>query len=67
EVNPEYHDVLQDNGLVFSGTSQDGQLVEYIELPQHPFYIGTQAHPEFTSRLEAPNPLYTGFIDAVLD
>ncbi|MDY6761878.1 MAG: CTP synthase, partial [Candidatus Nanohaloarchaea archaeon] len=66
EVNPDYHDVLQDHGLVFSGTSQDGQLVEYIELPDHPFYVGTQAHPEFTSRLESPNPLYTGFLDAVL-
>ncbi|MDY6769306.1 MAG: CTP synthase, partial [Candidatus Nanohaloarchaea archaeon] len=67
EVNPEYHDVLQENGLVFSGTSQGGTLVEYIELPQHQFYVGTQAHPEFTSRLESPNPLYHGFVDAVLD
>ncbi|MFB6166815.1 MAG: CTP synthase [Candidatus Nanohaloarchaea archaeon] len=66
EVNPEYHDVLRENGLVFSGTSKGGKLVEYIELEDHPFYVGTQAHPEFTSRLEHPNPLYRGFIRSVL-
>lgn len=67
EVNPEYHEILEDNGMVFSGTSQDGKLVEYIELPEKRFYIGTQAHPEFTSRLESPNPLYHGFVQSVLD
>ncbi|MDY6769739.1 MAG: hypothetical protein SVU88_02080, partial [Candidatus Nanohaloarchaea archaeon] len=41
-------------------------LVEFAELPGHTFYVGTQAHPEFTSRLEHPNPLYRGFLDAVL-
>ncbi|MFB6265904.1 MAG: CTP synthase, partial [Candidatus Nanohaloarchaea archaeon] len=67
ELNPEYHEELEQNGMVFSGTSQNGTLVEYIELDSHPFYIGTQAHPEFTSRLESPNPLYLGFMEAVLD
>lgn len=64
EVNPEYHETLKDNGLKFSGTSKNGQLVEFIELDDHPFFIGTQAHPEFTSRLEDPNPLFLGFIRA---
>ncbi len=67
EVNPNYHDRLQDAGLVLSGLSPDGRLVEYIELPDHPFYVGTQAHPEFRSRLERPHPLYGGFLDAALD
>jgi CTP synthase len=67
EVNPAYHDVLQEKGLVFAGTSQDDRLVEFIELPEHPFYIGTQAHPEFTSQLEDPNPLYRGFVEQIAD
>jgi CTP synthase len=64
EVNPRYHKILKENGLVISGISPDGKLVEYIELPKHPFFIATQAHPEFTSWLERPNPLFLGFIKA---
>ncbi|MDY6770525.1 MAG: CTP synthase [Candidatus Nanohaloarchaea archaeon] len=64
EVNPAYHDRVEEGGLAISGTSDGGRLAEYIELPDHPFFIGTQAHPEFRSRLEAPNPLYQGLIDA---
>lgn len=69
EVNPDYHDVLQDNGLVFSGmsTSKKGtKLVEYIELKDHPFFAATQAHPEFTSRPLRPNPLFDGLVKAAI-
>lgn len=61
EVNPEYHEQLQcDKNLVFSGMSPDGTLVEFIELKDHPFFIATQAHPEFKN----PAPLFVGFIKA---
>ena len=66
EVNPEYHKILQEHGLVFSGLSPDGRLVEFIELPGHKFFVATQAHPEFTSRFMKPNPLFNGFINALL-
>ncbi|MEM4260681.1 MAG: CTP synthase (glutamine hydrolyzing) [Candidatus Woesearchaeota archaeon] len=64
EVNPDYHEILVKNGLIFSGTSMNGRLVEYIELNQkeHPYFIATQAHPELTSRLERPNPLFLGLV-----
>lgn len=64
EVNPEYHEILQKNGLVFSGTSKDGRLVEFVELPNHPYFVASQAHNELTSRLEEPNPLFLGFVQA---
>ncbi len=63
EVNPDYHDLLEDNGLIISGTSKDGLLAEFIEI-DHRFYIGTQAHPEFTSRFEKPNPIYRSFLQS---
>jgi CTP synthase len=66
EVNPEYHKILQENGLVFSGMSPDKKLVEFIELPKHKFFIATQAHPEFKSYLLKPAPLFNGFIKACL-
>ena len=66
EVNPDYHEVLQKNGLVFSGTSENGRLVEFIELPNHKFFIATQAHPEFKSNLLKPAPLFDGFIKACM-
>lgn len=66
EVNPEYHDILQKNGLVFSGMSPDNKLVEFIELPKHKFFIATQAHPEFKSSLLHPSPLFDGFIRACI-
>lgn len=62
EVNPEYHGQLEQNGLKLSGTMQDRELAEYVELENHPFFIGTQAHPEFNSRLQEPNPLYLAFL-----
>jgi CTP synthase len=68
-VNNHYRDRLQQAGLVFSGTSPDHRLVEFVELPrdQHPFYIGTQAHPELRSRPSRAHPLFKGLIGAALD
>lgn len=62
EVNPEYHEVLQANGMVFSGTDPSGRLVEFIELPKKRFFVATQAHPEFKSTFLHPAPLFDGFI-----
>ena len=67
EVNPEYHDVLRENGMVFSGLSPDRRLVEFIELPDHKFFVATQAHPELKSRMEKPAPLFFGFVKACLE
>lgn len=64
EVNPEYHCVLQEKGLVFSGMSPDATLVEFIELKNHPYFVATQAHPELKSSLENPAPLFLGLIKA---
>jgi len=66
EVNPLYHAILKGKGLVFSGMSPDSTLVEYIELPGHRFFVGTQGHPELKSRLERPAPLFYGFVRACL-
>jgi CTP synthase len=69
EVNNSYREQLSAAGLVFSGTSPDGSLVEFVELARsvHPFYIGTQAHPEFKSRPTRPHPLFSGLVRAALD
>ena len=69
EVNNSYREQIAESGLVFSGTSPDGHLVEYVELPKevHPYYVGTQAHPEFRSRPTRPNPLFFGLIKASLE
>ena len=66
EVNPEYHKILTDKGLVFSGVSRDGRLVEFIELPHLTYFVATQAHPELKSRMEEPSPLFYGFVQACL-
>lgn len=66
EVNNEYRDLLAEHGLVFSGTSPEGDLVELIELPDHPFFIASQFHPEFKSRPNRAHPLFRGFIAAAL-
>ncbi|MFC4059990.1 CTP synthase [Planomonospora corallina] len=68
EVNNTYREQLEKAGLVFSGLSPDGRLVEYAELPTdvHPFFIGTQAHPEFRSRPTRSHPLFKGLINAAL-
>ena len=69
EVNNAYRDKLAAAGLVISGTSPDGHLVEFVELPAsaHPFFVGTQAHPELTSRPTRPNPLFVAFVAAALN
>ncbi len=66
EVNPRYKQRLEDAGLVCSGLSPDGSLVEFIELPGHPYWIGTQAHPEFKSRPDRPHPLFRELVAAAL-
>ena len=68
EVNNSYRDVIAETGLQFSGLSPDGHLVEFVELPVdiHPYYVGTQAHPEFLSRPTKPHPLFAGLIAAAI-
>ena len=68
EVNNAYRQQLEEAGLVFSGTSPDGELVEFVELPKdvHPYYVATQAHPEFKSRPTRPHPLFAALIEAAL-
>jgi CTP synthase len=69
EVNNAYREQLEAAGLVFSGLSPDGTLVEYVELPRdvHPYYVSTQAHPEFKSRPTSAHPLFVGLIRAALE
>jgi CTP synthase len=64
EVNNAYRDLLAGAGLVFSGLSPDGRLVEIVELKDHPFMLGSQFHPEFKSRPTRPHPLFRAFIGA---
>ena len=68
EVNPEYVTEIENAGLVFSGTSPDGKLMEIAELPRgkHPFFLGTQFHPEFKARPLSPHPLFTEFIKVAM-
>ena len=69
EVNNKYRELISKAGLIFSGLSPDGKLVEFIELPRsiHPYYVGTQAHPEFRSRPTNPHPLFAGLIRAAIN
>jgi CTP synthase len=69
EVNPDYAGLLEDAGLIFSGTSPDGSLMEIAELPKdaHPFFVGTQFHPELQARPLAPHPLFTAFVRAAYE
>ena len=69
EVNNAYRDQLGNAGLVFSGSSPDGKLVEFVELPSdvHPYFVGTQAHPEFKSRPNKAHPLFYGLVEASLN
>ena len=69
EVNNAYRDQLEEAGLVFSGTSPDNSLVEFVELPRevHPYYIATQAHPELRSRPTRPHPLFKGLVGAAIE
>jgi len=67
EFNPDYRDRLSRAGLVLSGTSPDGRLVEVVEIADHPWFVACQFHPEFKSRPREPHPLFTAFIRAALD
>jgi CTP synthase len=69
EVNNAYRSRLEEVGLVYSGLSPDRELVEFVELPPdvHPYYVGTQAHPEFLSRPDRAHPLFAGLVEAALD
>lgn len=62
EVNPEFKEALEAHGLIFSGSSDGGRREEILELRDHPFYLGTQYHPEFSSRLEDPEPIFTNLL-----
>jgi CTP synthase len=66
EVNPAYRRTLEEHGMVVSGTSPDGRLVEIIELPDHPFFVAGQFHPELKSRPTRPHPLYRDFVGAAV-
>jgi CTP synthase len=67
EINNNYRDTLEKNGMVLSGLSPDGRLVETLELPQHPYFVACQFHPEFKSRPSAPHPLFVRFVRATLE
>lgn len=67
EVNQTFRTEIENGGLVISGTSPDGQLVEYVEAPDNPYFVATQAHPEFKSRPTRPHPLFVGLIKAAAD
>ena len=66
EFNNAYRELLASHGMRYSGLSPDGRLVEIVELRDHPFYLGTQYHPEFKSRPHRPHPLFASFIEATL-
>ena len=67
EFNNEFRSELQNAGLVISGTSPDGSLVETVEVGEHPFFVGVQYHPEFKSRPNKPHPLFLGFVGAAME
>ena len=66
EVNNEYREILTKNGMLLSGQSPDGHIVEMVEVVDHPYYVATQAHPEFKSRPDVPHPLFKGFVEAAV-
>ena len=67
EFNPRYRSQFDESDFFISGESPDGRLVEFIELKNHPFWVATQAHPEFKSRPTRPAPLFLGFVKAALE
>ena len=67
EYNNDYKEALEEKGLICSGTSPDGSLVEIVEYKNHPFFIAGQFHPEFKSRPDRPGPLFAGLIKAALE
>ena len=67
EFNPEYRQMFEENGLIFSGMTPDEEIMQILELPEHKFFVGVQFHPEFSSKPLNPNPLYLGFVRAILE
>ena len=67
EFNPEYRQIFEENGLNFSGMTPDEEIMQILELSEHKFFVGVQFHPEFSSKPLQPNPLYLGFVRAVLE
>ena len=67
EVNNDYRKILTESGMMLSGLSPDGRIVEMVEIPSHPWFVATQAHPELKSRPNRPHPLFRGFIEAALN
>ena len=67
EVNNDYRAVVTEKGMLLSGLSPDGRIVEMVEIPSHPFFLATQAHPELKSRPNRPHPLFRGLIEAALN
>lgn len=67
EFNNEFRDAYTQKGFKFTGTSPNGRLVEIIEIPEHPWFVAAQFHPEFKSRPNRPHPLFTGFVEAVMN
>ena len=66
EFTNEYRAQFEENGMRIAGTSPDGRLVEAVEIPGHPFFLGVQFHPEFKSRPNRPHPCFAAFIEAAL-
>lgn len=66
EFNNEYRDQLEEKGMIFSGTSPDGRLIEMVEIPENDFFVACQFHPEFLSRPNRPQPIFKAFIEASL-
>ncbi|MFH1439925.1 MAG: CTP synthase (glutamine hydrolyzing) [Candidatus Woesearchaeota archaeon] len=67
EFNPEFLELFENNGMVFSGKAPNFPIMQILELPEHKFFVGTQYHPEFTSRMLKPNPLFLGFVKACVN
>ena len=67
EVNNDYRAILTENGMKLSGLSPDGRIIEMIEIPSHPWFVATQAHPELKSRPNRPHPLFKGFVEAAIE
>ncbi|TBW68423.1 CTP synthase, partial [Staphylococcus capitis] len=64
EFNNDYRQQIEDKGMVFSGTSPDGRLIEMVEIPANDFFIACQFHPEFLSRPNRPHPIFKAFVEA---
>ena len=64
EVNNDYKDAIEKQGMIFSGMTPDEEIMQILEIPEHPYFIGTQFHPELTSRPYHPQPLFQAFLQA---